>query len=70
MAQTSILPHGDDYQADLNDAYAMLQNTDDPKAQLKAQMIIDKVNEEITMQSNFEKAHHELMQAVTNNIGH
>ena len=69
MAQNSILPHGDDYNADLNDAYAMLQK-DDPKAQLQAQMIIDKVNEEITMQSNFEKAHHELMQAVTNNVGH
>ena len=69
MAQNPILPAGNNYDQDLNDAYTMLQSGNSNE-ELQAQMIIDKVNEEITMQSNFEKAHHELMQAVTNNIGH
>ena len=69
MAQNPILPAGNDYNQDLNDAYAMLQSGD-PQQELQANAIINKVNEEVTTQSNFERAHHELMQAITNNIGH
>ena len=65
----SILPDGTNYKEDLEDAYNLLQDGN-PQDQLKAQMIIDQVNEQISMLSNFEKAHHELMTAVTNNIGH
>jgi len=69
MADNTILPFGNNYDKDLNEAYNLLQHGS-AQDQVKAQMIIDQVNEQITMQSNFEKARHELMTAVTNNIGH
>jgi hypothetical protein len=65
-----ILPPDKSYKQDLEDANNLLQQTDDPQAQLRAQMIIDAVNQEVTMQSNFEKSKSDLAKSIINNIGH
>jgi len=69
MAGNTITPSDNNLDQEWQEANKLLQQGD-PQSQLKAQMMLDQVNEQVTMESNLEKAHHELMMAVTNNIGH